>query len=98
MPEKPLSPIARPQLAAFIWARDLDLKAVGEAIGCSYEQVRLICLPFGDARRRVPGEALMARIVKWTDGQIRPADFYPPALNTGPASRVPVMAEFEAGE
>ena len=78
---KPPKPVDRPKLARYMWDRHLLLKQVAAAIGCSHEQVRLMCLPFGDARRRVPVEGLMARIVEWTDGEIRPADFYPPDLN-----------------
>jgi hypothetical protein len=81
-------PVARPKFAAFIWERQMELKAVAEAIGCSHEQVRLMSLPFGHPRRRVPGEALMGRIVRWTDGEITPADFYPANLT--------VPAEHEA--
>jgi hypothetical protein len=86
-------PIPRPKLARFIFDRGLDLKQAAEPLGCSYEQVRLICLPFGDERRRVPGSELMARIVVWTENAITPADFYPPELSapvadpgTGPAT------------
>lgn len=73
-------PRPRPRLAAFIFDRGLDLKDVGDAIGCSHEQVRLICLPFGDPKRRVPGAELMERIVLWTNRAVTPSDFYPPEL------------------
>jgi hypothetical protein len=73
--------VPQPKLACFIWVRQMKLKAVAEAIGCSHEQVRLMTLPFDNPRRRVPGAELMARIVAWTGGEITPADFYPPHLN-----------------
>lgn len=81
MPPKTPPIVPRPRLAAYIFERALELKTVGEAIGCSGEQVRLICLPFGHPKRRVPRTDLMARIVAWTGGEITPADFYqaPPA-------------------
>lgn len=75
-------PQPRPKLAWFIFERGLELKVVASALGCSYEQVRLICLPFSDDRRRVPGAGLMERIVAWTDGVVQPIDFYPPHLST----------------
>jgi hypothetical protein len=81
MLKKPPNPVPRPKLASYIWARGMELKAVGDAIDCSHEHVRRMCLPFGDPNRRVPAEDLMARIVAWTDGEIRPADFYPADLN-----------------
>lgn len=74
-------PVLRPRLALFIWERNLDLKVVAEAIGCSHETVRRLCLPFGDSKRRVPAEELMSRILDWTGGQITAGDFYPPHLN-----------------
>lgn len=73
-------PIPRPALARFIWERGLLLKQVALDLGCSYEQVRRICLAFSDPDRRVPGTALMARIVEWSEGEIRPGDFYPAHL------------------
>jgi hypothetical protein len=85
-------PLPRPALARFIWERDLDLKTVGDALGCSYEQVRRICLPFGDTRRRVPAEELMARIVKWTNGEVKPVDFYSPHLNEARPGDTAVLA------
>lgn len=74
-------PIPRPAFAQYIWERGLSFQAVAEALGCSHEQVRRICLPFQDAARRVPGPELMERIVEWTAGAVLPADFYPPRLN-----------------
>lgn len=78
---EPKKPIPRPKFAQFIWERGLELREVGDAIGCSHEMVRRMGLPFGHPRRRVPGEDLMASIVKWSDGEIRPSDFYPPELS-----------------
>ncbi|HEY2178060.1 MAG TPA: hypothetical protein VGH15_05710 [Caulobacteraceae bacterium] len=79
----PPRPVPRPAFARWMWERSLELKAVAAEIGCSHEQVRLICLPFADRRRRVPTAELLERIVTFTDGEIRPADFYPPHLNGG---------------
>lgn len=73
-------PVSRPRLARFIWERGLTLKEAARPLGCSYEQLRLICLPFGHVDRRVPRDALLARIVNWTGGEITAADFYPPHL------------------
>lgn len=75
------APVPRPAFAAFIEARKLKLREVGEALDCSGELVRLICLPFHDKRRRVPGAELMGRIVAWTGGQVVAGDFYPEHLN-----------------
>lgn len=69
--------VERPALARWIWERDLELRAAAALFGCSPEQVRRICLPFGDPGRRVPGEELLARIHAATGCEIGPADFYP---------------------
>ena len=73
--------VPRPAIAAWLWQRHLYLKDAADLFGCSPEHVRRICLPFGDPGRRVPTEQLMASIIDKTNGEITPADFYPPHLN-----------------
>lgn len=70
----------RPAFALWLWQRDILLREAGDALECSYEQVRVICLPFDDSGRRVPSPALIERIVEYTGGEITAADFYPPHL------------------
>lgn len=70
----------RPKFALWLWERDIGLRQAAEELECSYEQVRLICLPFDDDNRRVPSEALIERIVEFTGGDITAADFYPARL------------------
>lgn len=79
-------PLKRPKLAKFLWDRDVKFAAAGEALGRTGEWVRLICLPFDDPRRRVPDAKDLERIHTWTNGEITPADFYPPHLNQPAAS------------
>ena len=78
--KSPPSPLLRPKLARYLWDRDVDLRAAGEALGRSREWVRLACLPFEDPRRRIPDAAFMERIHAWTRGEITPSDFYPPHI------------------
>ena len=78
-------PISRPRLAAFLALRGIELRQAGQAIGCSGEKVRLMCLPFGHPRRQAPGPKLIDRIVEWTAGEITLADFDPPIENVRPA-------------
>lgn len=78
MSEKPPTPVARPAFAAWIFERDLTLHQVGEAIGCSAEQVRRICLPFDHPNRRIPDVERMTAIVRFTAGEITVESFYPP--------------------
>lgn len=79
-------PVLRPGFARWMWDRDLGLREVADAVGCSYEQVRRICLPFGDANRRVPDQALITRIHELTCGEIGVQHWYPSELQPpGPA-------------
>lgn len=89
--EAPPPIIPRPALALWLWLRGLALKEGGLLFGCSHEQVRAICLPFADPLRRVPNTELVERIVAATQGEIRPADFYPARLS-GAAEADPVGA------
>lgn len=81
------SPVPRPAFAFWLWDRDIPLREAAVELECSYEQVRIICLPFSDKGRRVPSEALLERIVEWTGGQITAVDFYPPRLTGGRTPR-----------
>lgn len=87
--------IERPLFARWMWDRGLELRPVAEALGCSAEQVRLISLPFEDAKRRVPGADLMERIFKFTEGAVTPADFYPEHIRrpANPVHAVEASAE-----
>ncbi len=71
-------PLVRPQFATALFEAGLDYQQAAVALQSSRETIRLICLPFNDPRRRVPNRKLMQRIVDWTEGKIRPADFYEP--------------------
>ena len=72
------APRPRPRFAHLLFRSDVDYRGAAEALGCSHETVRLICLPFADERRRVPSKRLMERIVEWTRGETVPGDFYEP--------------------
>ena len=77
----------RPGFAHWRYERNLNLRdtaqlieqaalAIGEELTCSHEMVRLLCLPFGSQRRRVPGPAMMRAIGHLTSGVIREGDFF----------------------
>lgn len=86
---QPPAEVGRNKFDEWCWKRNLELKPVAEAIGCSIETVRKIRLPFSDAKRRVPGKELAERIVAFTDGAVTPADFYPPHLLRGVSADQP---------
>jgi hypothetical protein len=69
--------VARPELARWIWERDLTLREAAELFSCSPEQVRLMCLPFSDPRRRAPDDELRERITEVTGGEILLRHYFP---------------------
>ena len=71
-PPRPLPPFA-----LWMTVRGLTTRQAGDVLKVSHETIRLICLPFDDEERRVPNKDLMRRIYTWTQGEIRPRDFYP---------------------
>lgn len=80
----------RPPFARWLFDRSLDFRKAASLLGCSHETVRLVCLPFDDAGRRIPGKELMQKIVALTEGEIDPNSFYgisaDAALAAGPES------------
>lgn len=72
-------PLFLPKFANWCDARRLKLRVIAEALGCSHETARRLQFEFGNPRRCIPDEALMDRIVIWTQGEIQPNDFYPSA-------------------
>lgn len=67
----------RPRLARWLFDHDMTDVDAGRRLGCTGEYVRLICLPFDDPNRRVPGKRIMERVLSVTNGAVRPDDFYP---------------------
>ena len=79
----------RPRRSKFdrwLWDNDISNALAGEKLGCAGETVRRYRLPFGAQGRRIPDQAMLARIHGLTGGEITPSDFYPEALNCGPAA------------
>jgi len=70
--------VPKPELALWLWLRDIGLREAAGLFGCSYEQVRLMCLPFADPRRRVPDAYLLQRIIDATAGAIGIIHFFAP--------------------
>lgn len=73
-------PSMRPRPALDRWCRDRDLNdgQAARLFGCSKNMVNLMRRPFVDPMRKRPGQELMTRIVRVTDGGVRPEDFSPP--------------------
>jgi hypothetical protein len=69
-------PRSRPAFDLWLAVRKISYREAAEPLQTSHETVRLICLPFDDADRRVPNKDLMARIYRWTAGEIPPSSFY----------------------
>lgn len=74
------TPIERPKLAAFMFERGIKPAVAAEALHCSEQTVLNMCKAFGEAGRSIPREALLERIVAWTEGAVTAGDFYPAHL------------------
>jgi hypothetical protein len=80
----PVRPL--PPLAFWLFRRGIKLREAAAAFGCSVEYVRMICRPFDDPDRRVPTPDVVEAIHAYTQGEIGPADHYPPHLNAVPTA------------
>lgn len=76
----PLDWSDRPPFAEFIARRDVSYVAVGAVIGVGPQQVRHYCRRWDDAKRQIPRQDVLERIVAWTQGEIGAESFYPPRL------------------
>lgn len=76
----PPAPIPRPKLARWLFDRGLSTADAAAALGCSEQTIRNISAPFSAATRTRPRDALIERIVEWTNGDVTAGDFYPPHL------------------
>lgn len=86
MAQSPTEADRRPKLWRYYRDRGLTRVQVSEVCDRTPEWVRLICLPFDDPKRRVPSPDDVQRLWEWSDGEISPSDWYPPALSAAPAS------------
>lgn len=65
------------------WCFDTGLTdaQIGGELGCSAQMVSLMRRPFTDPARKRPGAKLLTRIVRKSDGKVRPEDFSPPVAD-----------------
>lgn len=73
-------PDVQPRPALDRWLRDRSLTHADFAkqLGVSKQTVNDLCRPFVDPDRKGPSRRLMTKIVRSTNGGVRPEDFYPP--------------------
>lgn len=71
-------PTERPKFHAWLKRRGIGLAEAAGEIGCSAEHVRLICLPFADARRSTPRARIRRAIEAYTAGDVTLLDWDPP--------------------
>lgn len=76
------SVIDKPPFARWLFDHDVKIASAAASLGVSTEQVRRYTRPFGDARRQIPTEKVLERIVFLTDGAVTAADFYPRHLRS----------------
>jgi hypothetical protein len=105
-PQSSLPEVGRNEFDEWCWRRGLTLRDIVDGLKFSAEEirrkggrdlkapsietVRLICLPFSDGRRRVPGEGVVELIHHFTGGAIVAAHFYPEGLR---GAAIPEAAE-----
>ncbi len=87
----PPAPANRPKLWRYYRDRGMTLAEVGAVFGKTAEWVRLVTLPFGDPKRRVPAADDVEAAFNWSGGEITPADWYPPSLRA-PAEPLEAVA------
>lgn len=78
--------VPRPRLDAWMRARGIDDATFGALIGRTKQAVNRMRKPFGDPDRLRPSGATLTKIVRVTQGDVRPEDFSPPVdaiLNGG---------------
>lgn len=90
--QQALTVIDRPPFARWLFDHDVKIATAAASLGVSTEQVRRYTRPFGDARRQIPTEKVLEKIVVLTVGSVTAADFYPPHLRPS----VPVDSSQEA--
>ncbi len=95
-PNRPPPVAPRPKLARWLFDRDTDYTAAGEALGVTGETVRRWCMRFDDDRRTVPGRLLLDKIFSWTRGEVTPADFWPSEMAASETVTAPVAEEVRA--
>jgi hypothetical protein len=85
--------LRQPPLATWMFEYGVKNSEAADFCGVSRMQFSRYCMPFGDPRRQVPSEGVMAKIKAMTGGRIGPADHYPPELSGRPGE----LCVLEAG-
>lgn len=80
MVAQPPEPQPRCKFATYLFERRITNRDAARALGCSYEQVRRICLPFVDEDWRRPSEKLRQKVAAWTGGEIALTDWQEPPV------------------
>lgn len=78
----PLQP--RPKLHGWLAARGMRQTDLAARWNITPQGVSRYLLPFGNPRRIVPTEAQIADVLRWTQGEVGAADWYPPELSRNP--------------
>jgi hypothetical protein len=81
MLKEPPNPVDRPKFALWLYHRRLSARAVAPDLDVSHEQVRRICLPFGDPDWRRPSDRLKAAVKAYTRGEIDLDDWQEPTTD-----------------
>lgn len=75
MDDCPPHPQPRPKFAHYLFERRVTARDAAKNLDCSHEQIRRICLPYGDPDHRRPSARLKQKIEAWTRGQVSLGDW-----------------------
>ena len=78
----PLRP--RPKMHRWLTDRGLGATALGQRWGITPQGASRYLLPFDDGRRIIPGPDKIEDALRWTQGEVGAADWYPSHLSGGP--------------
>jgi hypothetical protein len=69
---------AYPALKRWLDERGMTFEDGAQLFGCTRQFLSDVCRAFDDEKRKRPGPKLLTRIVRVTEGAVRPSDFSPP--------------------
>lgn len=70
MNHPPTEPQPRPKIAQWLFDRRISCREAAKGIGCSYEQLRRVGLPFSDPDHRPASQKLRQKIAAYTGGDV----------------------------
>lgn len=70
MNNQAFDPQPRPKIAQWLFDRRISTRQAAKEIGCSYEQLRRVGLPYTDEDHRPASQRLRQKIATYTQGEV----------------------------